>query len=780
MLDDGVTCVFDSKFESGNLRKAIKMTDYEYNLIISSDTNCIGQNHWYYFSVINPRKTTINFNILNMLKYDDLYKTGLKPAVYSTKYFAKTGVKWHRDCNNIVYKPNNDYIPGRKYYMLSFSYDFRFNDDKVFFAYSIPYTYQELTSYLCYVKEKYPKICRVNPLCKTISGNICEFLTITNNIKTYQTFEEEIHEWGISSAGRRMLKNKKTRKNMQAKILGKEIEDEHEKKSGMVITARVHSGETVSSFMMCGVLEFLLGNTREARILRKKFIFKIVPMLNPDGVRYGNYRCSLIGVDLNRRWEKPNRQLHPTIYYTKKMIEVFSEHHTLLMCCDLHGHTRKRNVFMYGCAIKSMDCLTLRRNLMAKVIPVEMSKRSKFFTFKDCHFRLEKSKNSTARIVLYKDFNITHSYTMEASFFGPLNKKFQVENYHMNEKDLQSVGESLCKTCLIFVAQNKYLAKIRSTNNFLRRIMMKRRAMPNVPVQAVKAEIENEIIEEYANEEEKSCGEIKIDFYDEQKDHVEKENNEIRDDTCLRLEDEKIWEGIEIAHYSESDEEGSGGSDSCPSEKLDDSILTKDLIIAKSSPKRKIRKEKKKNNLVLENIKYDTLPEYPHSSIEVSTHDRSEQLKKAHSLKPKYGVLPSKKEYIKDYNQKIEVPKSQNYTFQYPTTMPAVNENPLESPNKDRKNTQSKRRNNIRLSENIEERQGHSLSVPVKLPHNFNYSFERTTQKRGEREGLFTFSGTMKHVSEYSWISGKGTYFAKNFADSARYRIDKMYSKFPL
>ncbi len=30
-----------------------------------------------------------------------------------------------------------------------------------------------------------------------------------------------------------------------------------------------------------------------ARYLRNNFVFKIVPMLNPDGVIVGNYRCSL-------------------------------------------------------------------------------------------------------------------------------------------------------------------------------------------------------------------------------------------------------------------------------------------------------------------------------------------------------------------------------------------------------------------------------------------------------------------------------------------------------
>jgi len=34
--------------------------------------------------------------------------------------------------------------------------------------------------------------------------------------------------------------------------------------------------------------------------LRDLYVFKIVPMLNPDGVIIGNYRCSLVGDDLNR------------------------------------------------------------------------------------------------------------------------------------------------------------------------------------------------------------------------------------------------------------------------------------------------------------------------------------------------------------------------------------------------------------------------------------------------------------------------------------------------
>lgn len=39
-----------------------------------------------------------------------------------------------------------------------------------------------------------------------------------------------------------------------------------------------------------GVIDFLVSQHPVAQILRDHVIFKIVPMLNPDGVYLGNYR----------------------------------------------------------------------------------------------------------------------------------------------------------------------------------------------------------------------------------------------------------------------------------------------------------------------------------------------------------------------------------------------------------------------------------------------------------------------------------------------------------
>ena len=94
-------------------------------------------------------------------------------------------------------------------------------------------------------------------------------------------------------------------------------------KKFIFLTSRVHPGETNSQYMIQGCIEFILSDDPIAVELRNRFIFKIIPILNPDGVIHGNYRSSLMGVDLNRRWKNPSKFLHPTIYYAKSMIRFF-------------------------------------------------------------------------------------------------------------------------------------------------------------------------------------------------------------------------------------------------------------------------------------------------------------------------------------------------------------------------------------------------------------------------------------------------------------------------
>lgn len=40
--------------------------------------------------------------------------------------------------------------------------------------------------------------------------------------------------------------------------------------------------------------------------MMQAYVFKVVPMLNPDGVVLGNHRCGVAGLDLNRQWIDPS------------------------------------------------------------------------------------------------------------------------------------------------------------------------------------------------------------------------------------------------------------------------------------------------------------------------------------------------------------------------------------------------------------------------------------------------------------------------------------------
>ena len=101
-----------------------------------------------------------------------------------------------------------------------------------------------------------------------------------------------------------------------------EISDEESRENRQVvwIIGRQHSGEVTSSFMMEGIINTLLSKTDEANFLLKNYIFRIVPMVNVDGVVHGNSRAELSGADPNRKWANPHKLRNPVIWALKKMI----------------------------------------------------------------------------------------------------------------------------------------------------------------------------------------------------------------------------------------------------------------------------------------------------------------------------------------------------------------------------------------------------------------------------------------------------------------------------
>lgn len=98
-------------------------------------------------------------------------------------------------------------------------------------------------------------------------------------------------------------------------------DEKRQDKPVVFVSARVHPGETPSSFVLNGFLDFILKEDDiRAQKLREKFIFMLVPMLNPDGVFRGHYRTDSRGVNLNRVYLETDPEAHPTILATKNLL----------------------------------------------------------------------------------------------------------------------------------------------------------------------------------------------------------------------------------------------------------------------------------------------------------------------------------------------------------------------------------------------------------------------------------------------------------------------------
>ncbi|XP_071892098.1 cytosolic carboxypeptidase 3 isoform X2 [Anas platyrhynchos] len=407
------TLIFEARFESGNLQKVVKVNDFEYQLTLRTDLYTSRHTQWYYFQVSNTQAgMPYRFTIVNFTKRNSLYKHGLRPLLYSEADAKKHNVGWRRTGNEIKYYKNNVGEGGHQYFSLTWTFQFPHDRDTCYFAHCYPYTYSNLQEYLVDISKdpEKSKFCKIRILCRSLAGNIVYVLTITNPPES-----------------------------------GNDT-----KRKAVILTARVHPGETNSSWIMKGFLDYILGNSHKAQQLRDTFVFKVVPMLNPDGVIVGNHRCSLTGKDLNRKYKCKVKKCYPSIWYTRNMIRRVMEKRDIFLYCDIHGHNRKQNVFMYGCERKQQPKAPY---LQPRAFPLLLSKNCPDkFSFPDCRFRVRKSKEGTGRVVMWK-MGINNSYTLEASICG--SKLGWRQSTHFDTKDLESIGQHFCDALLNYSVHNE-------------------------------------------------------------------------------------------------------------------------------------------------------------------------------------------------------------------------------------------------------------------------------------------------------------------------------------
>lgn len=360
--------LFDSTFESGNLDKAVKIGEDEFELYMRADANTRGHHQWYYFSVTVQNPRTVRFHILNFTKNESLYSQGMLPVV---RIEDLPDLGWHRAGHDVRYGPSPlNRTQRRTYFSLSFSYSFQ-QAGKVFFAYAVPYTYSFLRTTLSQLNVH--DIFTSEVLCKSLSGVEVPLLTITNN---------------RSSTA----------------------------KPHVVMMGRIHPGETHGSWMLHGVMHFLLSSHPVATSLREKLIFLIVPMANPDGVIMGNYRTGFSGKDLNRQFQEPDPHLHPTVTAIKALVTRTAKTHPLLAFLDFHAHSRKKHIFLYGPRYP----LHSRKYYDVRVLPKLICQQGSPFRYAACKFTSEACKQTTARLVVWRELKVTNSFTVEASLYGYL------------------------------------------------------------------------------------------------------------------------------------------------------------------------------------------------------------------------------------------------------------------------------------------------------------------------------------------------------------------------
>ena len=114
---------FAACFESANLRAAVRVGDFEYDLVLARDINDasdLGMRcQWFYFAVSGahaPPGATYRFNVVNFCKGESLYSSGARPLLACPDNPAALGTHpgaWRRCGTDIAYYPSPYRVPPR-------------------------------------------------------------------------------------------------------------------------------------------------------------------------------------------------------------------------------------------------------------------------------------------------------------------------------------------------------------------------------------------------------------------------------------------------------------------------------------------------------------------------------------------------------------------------------------------------------------------------------------------------------------------------------------------
>jgi hypothetical protein len=184
-------------------------------------------------------------------------------------------------------------------------------------------------------------------------------------------------------------------------------------KPAIVIVARQHSGESMTSYIVEGFVNAILSKKELLDNFFKNYSLIIFPLLNKSGVEKGYHRVNGNGIDLNRSWNSNKIEEIKTV---KEQLSTFVKIYTII---DIHGDEVSKFNYIY-CDVNSKnksqkDFLNIFCNTSPKITALPKQKFIKRFIKQ----LIRKGKFLTNTGETLSDFGKkkykTNTYTLEVS-----------------------------------------------------------------------------------------------------------------------------------------------------------------------------------------------------------------------------------------------------------------------------------------------------------------------------------------------------------------------------